>query len=109
MRPVHFKTTKTALCSGRDFPCWSHSGTQVSQWWNGKLSVSFCIAVSVSFQEKMVALLLSGIWDLRAHIIVKCCIYKRSISLVCFGEKHTFQRGVQNSKESVWKNTWLIF
>jgi len=46
--------------------------------------------------------LLSGIWDIRPHITVDV-VSTKDISLVCFDEEHTFQGGMQNSKESVWK------
>lgn len=37
----------------------------------------------------------------------ECCIYKINTSLVCFDEEHTFQGGMQNSKENVWKTRGL--
>jgi hypothetical protein len=37
----------------------------------------------------------------------ECCIYKRNIYLICFDEERTFQRGMQNSKESVLRTCGL--
>jgi len=99
--------TKTALCSGRDFRCWAQSGTQVS----GEVE-------SYQYPCALLCLFLSkiewwynycqecGTYD---HTLLWMLCLQKKYFLICFDEERTFQGGIQNSKESVWKTCGLYF
>lgn len=70
--------------------------------------MSLCVVVSVSLQERIMILLLSGIWDLRPHVTVNV-VSTKEIFLNLF-QRRTYVAGrYANQQEDCLENTWLIF